>query len=137
MQKFVIQEITASETWPLRHMVMYPDYPAEYVKLENDDEGIHFGGYMGEELVSVVSLFIKGKDAQFRKLATLEKHQGKGFATQILNHIISFSKKQNCTKIWCNARANKTNFYHTFGIKETPQTYTKSGINFIIMERNY
>lgn len=137
MSKLVIKEIKASDTWPLRHNVMYPDYPADYVKLENDDKGMHFGGFIEEELVTVVSLFINGKDAQFRKLATLDKYQGKGFATQILNNIIAFSKKQKCTKIWCNARANKTNFYHKFGIKETTQTYTKSGINFIIMERNY
>lgn len=116
---------------------MYPTYPKEYVILEKDSEGLHFGGFVDEELVSLVSLFINNNEAQFRKLATLETHQKKGYGTKMINHIIDFSKMHGVTKIWCNARANKTSFYHKFGLKETNKTYIKSGINFIIMELNF
>ncbi|WP_245987155.1 GNAT family N-acetyltransferase [Maribacter vaceletii] len=136
-KKLSIKQIQASETWPLRHVVMYPTHPKEYVILENDKEGIHFGGYAEGILVTVVSLFIKEKNAQFRKLATLEEHQGKGYASQLLSFVFDFSKKKNTSKIWCNARENKANFYHNFGMTKTNKTYKESGINFVIMEVNY
>ncbi len=134
MLKLEIKEITASLTWPLRQSVMYPEYSLEYVVLEKDFEGKHFGGYIEEELVCVVSLFINTNIAQFRKLATLEKHQNKGIGSKMLNHIFNYSKEKNCTKIWCNARVNKAAFYHKFGLKETNKTYVESDIKFVIME---
>ena len=68
MPTFIIKKIHASETWPLRHQVMYPNLTIEDVKLENDTTGIHFGGYANNILVTVISLFITNTDAQFRKL---------------------------------------------------------------------
>lgn len=116
---------------------MYPDFPLQHVILEKDSEGIHFGGYVKDELVCVVSLFINNKEAQFRKLATKETHQKNGYGTKMINHLLEYSKKNNVTKFWCNARENKASFYHKFGLKETNKTYVNSGINFVIMELNF
>ena len=65
-----IKEIEASETWPLRHKVMWPSKPIEFVVLPNDDEGLHFGLFDDEILISVISLFIESQGGQFRKFAT-------------------------------------------------------------------
>ncbi len=54
-----IKEIQAKETYELRHQVMWPNKEKEYVVLENDKEGVHFGLFKDEGLISVVSLFIK------------------------------------------------------------------------------
>ncbi|WP_291869729.1 GNAT family N-acetyltransferase [Maribacter sp.] len=137
MPKLEIKQISASDTLPLRQSVMYPDYPLEYVILEKDSEGIHFGGFIEEELICVVSLFFINNEVQFRKLATLETYQKNGFGSQMIKHLIAFSKTHNATKFWCNARTNKTSYYHKFGLKETKKTFTKSGINFVIMELNF
>ncbi|MCR1026056.1 GNAT family N-acetyltransferase [Cellulophaga baltica] len=129
-----IKEITAEETYPLRHEVMYPNHPFEYIKLPKDQEGKHFAVVNNAKNVTVVSLFFENDNAQFRKLATLESEQGKGYASKLLDFIIAYAKTKKAKKLWCNARVNKTNYYKKFGLKETHKTYTEAGIDFIILE---
>lgn len=132
--KMEIKEINASDTWKIRHEVMWPDQPFEFVQLEEDNSGFHFGVFENDTLVSIVSCFIEGKEMQFRKLATLEKFQGKGIASHLLNHILQFAKEKHLEKVWCNARANKKSFYEKFGMKDTFKTFNKAGQEFTIME---
>jgi ribosomal protein S18 acetylase RimI-like enzyme len=131
----MIKEISAAETWPIRHKVMWPNQPLDYVKLEEDENGIHFGMFEDTELRSIVSLFIKSHEAQFRKLATLEEYQGQGYAGQLIEHLIEFCEERKVEKIWCNARTSKSNFYQKFGFQETSVRFTKKGEYYVIMER--
>jgi len=135
-KKLIIKQIDAEETWLLRHSVMWPDKPLEFVKLEEDKKGFHFGGYVNGNLISIVSLFIKNNEGQFRKLATEENYQGNGYATLLLKYVFEFLEQKRVTRIWCNARANKTDFYKKFGMVITENTYFKGGIDFVIMEKN-
>jgi len=135
-EEIKIEQIFADETLALRHKVMWPDKPLEYVMLKDDERGIHFGLKKGSKLITVVSLFIKGKEAQFRKLATLQSEQGKGYASQLLDHVIQYAKNNNVIKIWCNARVEKTQFYKKIGLLETNKTFSKGGVDYVIME-NY
>ncbi|WP_298479881.1 GNAT family N-acetyltransferase [uncultured Maribacter sp.] len=136
-ENLIIKPISYKQTWPIRHVVMYPDFPLEHVILEKDSKGQHFGGFIQGELVCVVSLFLGNKEAQFRKLATKEKHQEKGYGSKMIKHLITYSKSHGATKFWCNARENKATFYHKFGLQKTNKTYIKSGIKFVIMELNF
>lgn len=129
-----IREIQASQTWQIRHEVMWPEQPFEFVQLEEDNSGFHFGVFEGDKLVSIVSCFIEDKEMQFRKLATLEEYQGKGIASHLLKHILEFAKKRDLQKVWCNARSNKKAFYEKFGMKDTFKTFVKAGQEFTIME---
>lgn len=129
-----IKEITAAETWNIRHNVMWPDQPVEFVQLEEDNSGFHFGVFIEDKLVSIVSCFIVGEEMQFRKLATLEEYQGKGIASHLLKHILQFAKEKNLNKVWCNARSNKKSFYEKFGMKDTFKIFSKAGQEFTIME---
>ncbi|WP_276381577.1 GNAT family N-acetyltransferase [Flavobacterium sp. H4147] len=129
-----IKVIEASQTWQIRHEVMWPNEPFEFVQLEEDNSGYHFGVFDGELLVSIVSCFIEGKEMQFRKLATLENHQGKGIASNLLKYILDFAKSNNIEKVWCNARTNKKSFYEKAGFIDTYKTFTKAGQEFTIME---
>lgn len=130
-----IRKIEASETWDLRHRVMWADKPLDYVKLPNDSEGIHFGLFKNDKLVSVVSLFIVNNKAQFRKLATEIAEQGQGYASKLLARLMQEAEKQQITKIWCNARVDKTKFYQKFGMYQTDKVFTKGGIDYVIMEK--
>lgn len=130
-----IKEIEASETWDLRHTVMWPNMPFDYVKLEEDKHGMHLGLFKDKDLVTVVSLFFKGNEVQFRKLATKVSEQGQGYGTQILEHIVLLCKERAIEKLWCNARVNKTAYYQKFGLIETEKRYTKGGIDFVILEK--
>ena len=129
-----VKKINASDTWPIRHEVMWPDQPFEFVQLEEDNLGFHFGVFEEDKLVSIVSCFIEGKEMQFRKLATLEEYQGKGIASHLLKYILEFAKEKGVEKVWCNARTNKKSFYEKFGMIDTFKTFVKSGQEFTIME---
>jgi GNAT superfamily N-acetyltransferase len=89
-----IKEIQALQTWQIRHEVMWPDQPFEFVQLEEDNSGFHFGVFDEDKLVSIVSCFIEGKEMQFRKLATLEEYQGKGIASCLLKYIFEFAEAE-------------------------------------------
>ncbi|MDX6183435.1 GNAT family N-acetyltransferase [Flavobacterium sp. Fl-77] len=130
----IIKEIKASDTWKIRHEVMWSNQPFEFVQLEEDNEGLHFGAFINEEVVTVVSCFIIADEMQFRKLATLESYQGQGMASRLLKYILQLAKDKGLKKVWCNARTNKKTFYTKFGLKDTQQRFTKAGQEFTIME---
>lgn len=129
-----IREIEFQDTWPIRHIAMWPDRPIDYVKLPADAEGLHYGLSIDERLTSVVSLFIQGDTAQFRKFATLPEYQGRGLGSQLLKHLFEEAKAHKIKHLWCNARVDKAGFYQRFGMKETNQRFTKGGIDYVIME---
>ena len=54
-----IIEITYEETLNIRHRTMWLNKPINYVKLENDDQGRHFGLFIDGKMVSIISLFVK------------------------------------------------------------------------------
>jgi len=130
----VIKEITAQETWLIRQEVMWPNEPLAYIQLPSDEKGLHLGFWVEEELISVISLFINKEKAQFRKFATLEKAQGKGYGSQLLNALIKIAISKGVTKIWCNARVEKANFYTKFGLVMTEERFYKKGLEYVIME---
>jgi len=129
-----IKEIQASETWQIRHEVMWPDQPFEFVQLKEDNLGKHFGVFVDEKLVSIVSCFFTDEEMQFRKLATLESFQGQGIASELLKYILELAKEKGVKKVWCNARTNKKSFYKKFGMKDTHKIFIKAGQEFTIME---
>jgi N-acetylglutamate synthase-like GNAT family acetyltransferase len=133
----VVEQIFPALTWRIRHLAMYPDQPYDFVKLEDDFDGIHFGIYENYELIGVVSLFTDGDVGQFRKMAILPEAQHKRFGAQLLNYLIDFCKVQKLTKLWCNARVNAKEFYAKFGFTETNQTYSSGGIDFVRMEMKF
>lgn len=129
-----IKEIKASDTWQIRHEVMWPNQPFEFVQLDEDDSGLHFGVFIEEKLISIVSCFITDNEMQFRKLATLNDHQGEGVGSGLLEYIIQLARNKKLKRVWSNARTNKKTFYEKFGMKDTFQTFNKSGQEFTIME---
>ncbi|MFS4492064.1 GNAT family N-acetyltransferase [Maribacter sp. 2308TA10-17] len=131
-----IKPISAKETWPLRHEVMWPNMPLDFIKLPEDSNGNHFGLFLSNELVSIVSLFETGnRIAQFRKFATKTELQGKGHGSKLLLYLMAFAKENDFHTLWCNARVNKTHFYKKFGMVETEETYVKQNIKFVILRK--
>lgn len=133
-QKAVVEQIFPPLTWRIRHLSMYPEKPYDYVKLEDDFEGIHFGIYTDHELTGVVSLFSTGEIAQFRKLAILPEAQSKGLGSQLMRYLIDFCKTQNLKTLWCNARESASEFYVQLGFKPLGTPFVKNGITYLKME---
>ncbi|WP_054705080.1 GNAT family N-acetyltransferase [Bacillus sp. JCM 19041] len=130
-----MKEIQKEEAWELRHIVMYPTKKQSTVWLKDDDSGVHYGLYVKGKLVSVVSLFLKGENAQFRKFATLVEEQGKGYGTFLLRQVLNEAERNGVKRIWCNARWNKRDFYKRFNLIETDETFNRGGIDYVIMEK--
>lgn len=132
-----IEKIKAEQTWEIRHQVMWPAKPKEYVQLAEDFNGSHFGLFVDERLTSIVSVFEENGDVQFRKFATLNDQQGKGYGSQLLQFLFDRMERRNCQRIWCNARQDKVGYYRRFGLSETDQQFTKGGIAYVIMEKRF
>ena len=133
-----MKAITQEQAWEIRHRVMWPDKPLDFIKLKDDALGLHYGLFDDDgELATVASCFVQNNKMQFRKLATLEEKQGKGYGSTLLKFIIDLGIKENVSALWCNARLNKKSFYEKFGMQETNQHFEKDGIAFTIMELQY
>lgn len=130
-----IKEISAADTWQIRHQVMWPNKPINYIKLDNDSQGKHYGLFIANKLIAVISIFIDNDKTQFRKFAVLKEYQGMGHGTALFNFVFKKIALQNIVIIWCNARKNKTNFYKRFGMEETKEEFFKGGIEYVIMEK--
>lgn len=135
MDSINIREVPIEIVWDMRREIMYPDEPLDFVKLENDDGGIHLGLYENNRLVSVISLFEDDENIQFRKFATTVSEQGKGFGTKLLKHVMEWAMENRKKSIWCNARLSATALYQKFGMKPAGKTWKKWGIEFIKMEK--
>lgn len=129
-----VEQIRPEVTWHIRHVVMWPDKPVEFVKLSDDFEGMHYGLFDDNTLTSVISCFERNGEVQFRKFATLVERQGKGLGTHLLKYIIEDAKSKGLKRIWCNARADKKHFYEKFGLRETARRFVKENVEFVIME---
>ncbi|WP_368656807.1 GNAT family N-acetyltransferase [Brevibacillus dissolubilis] len=101
-----ITNIDKEMAWEVRHQVMWPDKDFDYIKLNDDDSGIHLGLFKENHLVSVISLFIKGQECQFRKFATLQQEQGNGYGSMLLDFVIQEAAKRGVKRLWCNARGS-------------------------------
>lgn len=131
----VIEQIHPLVTRRLRQEVLYPNQPIEHVILKEDDNGLHFGLYDNNKLISVVSLFIDGTEAQFRKFATDKNYQGKGYGSKLLNFILTYAKEQGVLKIWCNARISAIKFYSKHGFAEIGIPFINNDIEYIRMAK--
>ncbi|MBB3700750.1 GNAT family N-acetyltransferase [Flammeovirga yaeyamensis] len=131
-----IKEINAAQTWAIRHKVMWPNEPLSYVKIPDDDKGQHLGLFVGDQLTSVISLFMdEDKNVQFRKFATLIEEQGKGYGAMLLEKVIDIAKGRGAKLLWCNARASATILYEREGLKQTDTSFIRKGILFVRMEK--
>lgn len=130
-----IRSITPEQTYPLRHSVLWPDKAFDYVKVENDEEGHHFGAFRDEELVAVISLFVNGHESRFRKFAARPDCQQQGVGTRLLNHVMNEAKRLGATTLWCDARLDAADFYRRFGMEAVSEVFYKGPIPYAKFSR--
>ncbi|TWW00876.1 1-(5-phosphoribosyl)-5-[(5-phosphoribosylamino)methylideneamino]imidazole-4-carboxamide isomerase [Chitinophaga pinensis] len=129
-----IRRITTDDTLELRREVLYPDWELTRVKLDHDEDGLHFGLFEDNRLRGVVSLFPHNGQAQFRKLAVHPDCQGKGYGNMLMQHITDFCRKEHISLLWCNARASAEGFYLKRGFEYWGDHFVKDNIVFIKMK---
>lgn len=130
-----IQPIVPEQTYSLRHSVLWPDKPLDYVKVDNDAEGYHFGAFRENELIAVISLFINGEESRFRKFAARPDCQRQGVGTLLLNHVIDEAKRLGAAVLWCDARLESADFYRRFGMEAVSEVFYKGPIPYAKFSR--
>lgn len=131
-----IVRISAEQTVDLRHRVLWPDEPIDFVRLPEDAQGLHYGLIADRTIVSVVSLFITEGKARFRKFATDPQEQGKGYGTLLLEHLITEAKRAGAAEFGCRARVDKMRFYEKFELCSTEERSTLGSVQYVYMRRD-
>lgn len=128
-----IRLITPEETYPLRHAVLWPDKPFEYVRIDNDADGLHYGAFEDDALIGVISLFVDmaaSTVARFRKFAVRPDWQHRGVGTQLLNGVITEARRRGVHVLWCDARLDAADFYRRFGMQPVGDQFFKGPVPY-------
>ncbi|ART81054.1 GNAT family N-acetyltransferase [Oceanisphaera avium] len=128
-----IRLIDWQDTIAIRHQVLWPHKAPAFSKVDNDEQGLHFGAFIGETLVGVASVFIEGHRARLRKYATLSDFQGQGIGSQVLNAIFAELKRYPVSYFWCDARESAIGFYQRFGMQVESERFYKSAVAYVKM----
>ncbi|MEN9326462.1 MAG: hypothetical protein RI943_883 [Bacteroidota bacterium] len=119
-----IQKITATETYPVRHIVLRAGKPIESCKFDGDElvSTHHFGYCLNNQIIGVISLFaidnshfITQKPFQIRGMAVLPTYQKQGIGEALVNEAEKFCTTQKADLIWFNARTTAVGFYKKMG----------------------
>jgi GNAT superfamily N-acetyltransferase len=131
----IIEQIRPEHTWHLRQEILYPESKLNEMAMEEDNNGYHFGAFVDNKIVAVVSLFQNGTDYQFRKFAVAANLQGTGIGKTMLQYITDFAIAGGATRIWCNARDTAVAFYAKYGFVQTGTLFSKNGFDYEIVEK--
>ncbi len=120
---YSIKEISAQQTWPVRHPVLRKGRPLEDVYMQADEAPttFHLGVYYKKELVGVASFMddshpeFVGEQARLRGMAVLPHYRKKGLAGLLLKKGEDLLRQKNKEILWFNARIVALSFYKKMG----------------------
>lgn len=131
-----INEANYEDVLTIRQQALYPDKDIDFVKLEDDEQGIHMGVYDGGEVVAVVSIFMSAdRSVQFRKLAVRPDKQRRGYGSSLVKWLADYAYDVKLSRLWCNARKEAAEFYKKRGMDMTDEKFEKNGHSYVIMEK--
>lgn len=149
-----IKQVSPEETVPLRHTVLWPNYPVSHVLLPEDSQGFHYGAFLPqrETPVAVISVFKESLPsdmrretkvpeeqpaaaARFRKFACEPSHQGRGIGTTLLKYVFEVAARDlECDAIWCDARLATAEWYERRGMSRFGEVFYKGDIPYVRMK---
>jgi GNAT superfamily N-acetyltransferase len=128
---------------------LWPDHPISYVRLPEDDVGMHYGAFIEscDEPVAVISLFTEpipisaleggaalSPSVRFRKFACEESQQGKGIGSALLSYVFAISRFNLAAKVvWCDARRSSADWYTRRGMEVFGETFFKGSVEYVRM----
>jgi len=124
-EDYTVKQITAVETYAVRHPVLRAGRPIETCAMPGDDaqDTFHLGLFDAEKLIGVVTFMnatktqFTGKQYQLRGMAVLDGYQGKGLGNLLVAAGEARLKAAGYKLLWCNARIKALNFYTRKGFK--------------------
>jgi len=132
-----LKEITANDTYPLRHKILRPHQPLSYCEYPGDFElqNFHLGWYDEEELVCIGSFYqekysdLPGElHYRLRGMATLENYRNRQLALKLLQAGMKRLKEKGTDLMWCNARIVALGLYEKAGMKVHGGIFEMEGI---------
>ncbi|SCY40440.1 Acetyltransferase (GNAT) domain-containing protein [Nonlabens sp. Hel1_33_55] len=127
-----IKEISALETYSVRHVVLRVGRPIEDCAMDGDDleTTFHLGAFEGDLHVGVATFlksepvdlpFSVASDAsyyQLRGMGVVADQQGKGIGAKLLQEGIKKLKANSVDLLWFNARIKAVPFYERLGFEK-------------------
>lgn len=132
-----VKEITAEDTYEIRHTVLRPTQTIDACKYEEDHfrNTFHLGVFLDDTLISIASFFQERNPAyeeinQYRLIgmATLEEYRGKKAGSALLNYGEKVLKQRQARLLWCNARFPVSDYYRSFGMQEEGKVFVIDSI---------
>jgi ribosomal protein S18 acetylase RimI-like enzyme len=154
-----ILPITAEDTYPLRHQVLWPHKSLSAVHLPSDSSSIHLGAYAGEARdssakrspIGVITICVSKREnlttgseldlpteeleAQFRKFAVAPEWQGRGVGSKLLEHAAVVARDAGARTMWCDARTSALSFYQRFGMQTESSPFMRKEVEYVKMRR--
>ena len=141
-----VRFIKASETYPLRLLVLRTGGTEEDVHFANDrlEGAFHLGVHIGEHRIGVGSFYpekhedLRGwKQYRLRGMATHPDFQGQGAGARLMQFALTHLKAQHADLVWCNARVNAVAFYERAGFTTVGERFEIPGIggHFVMYKR--
>lgn len=133
---YPIRQVTAQQTYDLRHSVMWPDKPRDFVAVKGDHQATHFAAFDGDRIIAVMSLFDVEGAVQLRKLATEPSYQGQGIGAAMVRTGIDHVRNNGGRRIILNGRASAHEFYEKLGFSPYGAPYLVENEPCQMMELN-
>lgn len=141
-----IKEISALETYTVRHPVLREGRPIEDCRFDGDNlpTTFHLGLFYDAILVGVATfmknnhtVFSDDNQYQLRGMAVLKTHQGKQLGDALFKHGEILLKEKSVSLLWFNAREVAVNFYKRNGceILGEPFEIKGIGIHFVMFKK--
>lgn len=142
----LIKEISAQETFIVRHPVLRKGKPIKSCAFDGDDLETthHFGLFENSNLTGIISLFLKtnpifaeNSQSQIRGMAIAEAHQKRGFGETLVKHCEEYCISNQIDLIWFNARTAAVGFYKKMGyeIKGNPFDIPEVGEHYLMYKK--
>ena len=90
---------------------------------------IHFSVHIGENIIALIAVYfndIKSKTAYITILATVEKYQHHGIATELIKKVIKYTQELNYKRVVLESDRHQVTFYQKCGfiqIEEKTNSY--------------
>ena len=120
-----INRVAPELTVGVREAVLWPGRP-DMCRLAEDAQGLHLAATLGDDqVIGVVSLFVDGAAARFRKFAVLEAHRGAGVGSRLLQAAEDEAASAGAAHIECDARAETAAYYEKRGYAAAGPPFAK------------
>lgn len=127
-----VKEISAEDTYRLRHKVLFPNQTIEECQYPEDhrDNSFHLGAFENKKLAGIASFYMEATDAihshkqfRIRDLAVDDSDQGLRIGTTLLHKANRILYHGNVEYIWCIAKTTAQAFYERIGFLPAGGTF--------------